>query len=169
MLPDHATVIAEQGPRVYALCRRLDREPDDAYQEIWEKVLLALPRFDPHGSASLRTWITTIAHRHLVDRHRRARVRGPTLRAVELPTAATPEGDLEAARRRAALERAVDQLPEPQRRAVLLHHLGGLDLATIAAQEGVAPGTIKSRLHRGRARLVELLQHPSAPRAVESS
>src|SRR5690606_22014330 len=68
---DRADLVAAHGPAVYALCRRLTPDPDDCYQEIWEKVFRALPRFDPGGAASVRTWILTIAHRHLVDRHRR--------------------------------------------------------------------------------------------------
>jgi RNA polymerase sigma-70 factor, ECF subfamily len=159
-IPDDAIVLRDHGPRVWALCRRLAREPEDAYQEIWEKVLRALPRFDPHGTASLRTWISTIAHRHLVDVHRRARVRGPVLEAVEPAVHDAPGEALDVHRRRAALDRALRRLPEAQRQAVLMHHLGGLDIATVAQSEGVAPGTIKSRLHRARARLVELLEAP---------
>ena len=55
------------------------------------------------------------------------------------------------------LEAALERLPYAHRRVVLLHHLNGVPLADIAAAEGVAVGTIKSRLHRGRARLAELL------------
>ncbi len=158
--PEHRAILLEHGPRLWALCRRLDREPEDAYQEVWEKLLRALPRFDPEGSASLKTWISTVANRHLIDRHRRARVRGPVLGSVERAVNDAPGEALDAHRRKAALDRAVAALPEAQRRAVLMHHLGGLDIAAVAAAEGVAAGTIKSRLHRGRARLVELLEAP---------
>jgi RNA polymerase sigma-70 factor, ECF subfamily len=56
------------------------------------------------------------------------------------------------------VEIAMSCLPEGHRRVILLHHLHGLPLDQIAEQEGVALGTVKSRLHRGRARLAELLE-----------
>jgi RNA polymerase sigma-70 factor (ECF subfamily) len=62
--------------------------------------------------------------------------------------------------RTARLEVAVGRLPEDQRRVVVLHHLQGLSLQDLAETEGVAVGTIKSRLHRGRARLAQLLETP---------
>jgi RNA polymerase sigma-70 factor, ECF subfamily len=58
---------------------------------------------------------------------------------------------------RVALVRALSTLPEAQRRAVVLHYLGDLSVADIALQERVAPGTVKSWLHRGRAALAAAL------------
>lgn len=151
---DRADLVAAHGPAVYALCRRLTPDPDDCYQEIWEKVFRALPRFDPGGAASVRTWILTIAHRHLVDRHRRRLVRGQVLPLGE--HAATGPDASEAAEARQGLrrlERALERLPADQRRIVVLHHVHGLPLEAIAETEGVPVGTVKSRLHRARARL----------------
>lgn len=151
-------VLTAHGPLVWSLCRRLADEPEDCYQQIWEKVLRALPRFEHDGPASLRTWIATIAHRHLVDRHRRKAVRGvrvPVDGLVEPPRA---EVALEGRQRKERLEAAVRRLPEDQRRVVVLHHLHGVPLATLAEQEEVAVGTIKSRLHRGRAALARMLR-----------
>lgn len=156
--PDPERVLADHGGLVWALCRRLDPEPEDAWQEAWEKLLRALPEFDPSGAASLRTWLCTVVHRHLVDRHRRRRVRG----AVEEPDdlldpAPSAPARLVAAQDRAALDAALARLPEPWRRVVVLHHLYEVPLERIAAEEGVAVGTVKSRLHRGRAALMEVL------------
>ena len=47
--------------------------------------------------------------------------------------------------------------PCEYRRVVVLHHLNEVSLDAIAQEEGVALGTVKSRLHRARARLLELL------------
>lgn len=152
--PDPDRVVAEHGGLVWALCRRLDPEPEDAWQEAWEKVLRALPGFDVHGAASLRTWITTVVHRHLVDRHRRRRVRGPVEEADEVEDPTPGAGArLASARDQAALEAALARLPEPWRRVVVLHHLHETPLEAIAAAEGVPVGTVKSRLHRARAAL----------------
>lgn len=153
---DREGLVAEHGPLVWGLCRRLCPEPEDAYQEIWEKVFTAVHRFDPEGPATLRTWIVTIAHRHLVDRHRRRRVRGEVVELREIPVV-VDEDRLDAQRRTARLEAALQRLPEGHRRIVVLHHLEGLTLDQIAKDEDVAVGTVKSRLHRARARLLELL------------
>lgn len=52
---------------------------------------------------------------------------------------------------------ALATLPENQRRALVLFHVADLSIADIADQEGVAPGTVKSWLHRGRTALAAVL------------
>lgn len=153
-----AALVRRHGGLIWGLCARLTADPEDAWQEIWEKALRALPRFDPSGPARFSTWLATLAHRHLVDRHRRARVRGEQV-AVE-PLAAVgpgPEEVVSQGERAARLEAALAQLPEPWRRVVVAHHLGELPLEAIAEAEGLPIGTVKSRLHRGRAALVSIL------------
>jgi RNA polymerase sigma-70 factor (ECF subfamily) len=59
---------------------------------------------------------------------------------------------------RIALRTALAGLPGPQRRAVILHYLVDLPVAEIARQEGVAEGTVKSWLHRGRTALADALR-----------
>ncbi|MEU8182516.1 SigE family RNA polymerase sigma factor [Micromonospora sp. NPDC049044] len=58
---------------------------------------------------------------------------------------------------RVAIDAALAQLPPNHRRAVILHYLADLSVSQIAAQEGVAEGTVKSWLHRGRTALAALL------------
>ncbi|MGW0216156.1 SigE family RNA polymerase sigma factor [Micromonospora chokoriensis] len=58
---------------------------------------------------------------------------------------------------RVAIDAALAQLPATHRRAVILHYLADLSVSEIAAQEGVAEGTVKSWLHRGRTALAGLL------------
>lgn len=157
---DRTQLVRDHGPGIYTICRRLCPDPDDAYQAIWARVFAALPGFDPSGPASLRTWIFTIAHRHLVDRHRRRAVRerhAVDEPDVELSVPPVAEHRLTERERRARLAEALDGLPEPMRRVVVLHHLGGQPLTSIAAAEGVAVGTVKSRLHRARAQLASAL------------
>lgn len=162
MTADPSRLIAEHGPRIWALCRRLDPEPDDAYQAVWAHLLDRWERFDPNGSASAATWLLTVARRQLIDRHRRRTVRGPTHALPDIP-AHLPAADDELAdhERRQRLENAIAQLAKEQRRCVVLHHIEGLSLSDIAALEQVAIGTIKSRLHRGRAQLAVILRSAS--------
>ena len=56
-----------------------------------------------------------------------------------------------------ALVRALQEIPAVQRRALVMHHMADMSVADIAAEEGVAVGTIKARLSRGRAALAPLL------------
>lgn len=156
-----AALVARHGALVWGLCRRLTPDPEDAFQEIWARALDALPRFDPAGPARFSTWLVTLTHRHLIDRHRRRKVRGEVLPLGEIAAPLpSPEAALDSRRREQRLEAALAHLPEDQRRVVVLHHLAGCGLDEIAAIEGVPVGTLKSRLHRGRARLVELLGDP---------
>ena len=151
-------LVDEHGPRVYAMCSRLAPDPEDCYQEIWEKVLGAIARFDPAGAASVGTWIGTIARRHLVDRHRRRKVRGEVVSITALPSVDPGADEVLARRQREArVEAALQRLPEAHRSVVVLHHIHGVSLEQLAEDEGVPIGTVKSRLHRGRIRLADLL------------
>ncbi len=155
------------GPRVWALCRRLDPEPEDAYQATWERILAHLDRFDPAGEGSFGGWVTRICHRLLVDRHRRRAVRvglageelGEEIRGVD---GGDTEDQLVMVLDARRLELALLALPEAGRRVVVLHHVHGLDLEEIAEAEGVPVGTLKSRLFRARARLAQCLSEVSS-------
>jgi RNA polymerase sigma-70 factor, ECF subfamily len=158
--PEFGGLLAAHGGLVYGMCRRLAVDPDDCYQEIWLKVLRALPSFDPAGPAPLRGFVATIARRHLVDQHRRQVVRDKVALAVvrDVEKPASADEALDRIRDRTRLESALRDLPTDQRHVVVQHHIHGVSLDELAADEGVPLGTIKSRLHRGRARLAERLR-----------
>jgi RNA polymerase sigma-70 factor (ECF subfamily) len=154
-------LVRSHGDTVWSLCSRLAQDPEDAWQEIWARALTALPRFDPAGPATFRGWLLTVAHRHLIDLHRRRVVRLHTTPLDDLHGAVDAREDLDHDRRLASLDRAIAELPDDARRTLVLHHLHGVPLADIAREEGVAIGTVKSRLHRARARLAaELGERP---------
>lgn len=152
-------LVRDHGPLVYGMCRRLADDPDDCYQDVWEKVFRALPGFDVSGPAPLRGWIATITRRHLIDQHRKRRTQGEVLPLDGLASPGPSVEDTLAKRSTVAhLERALQLLPADQRHVVVQHHVHGVSLVDLAAEEGVPVGTIKSRLHRGRARLPHLLR-----------
>ncbi|MBW8483191.1 RNA polymerase sigma factor [Actinomadura parmotrematis] len=99
-----------------------------------------------------RAWVARVGYRLAVSRWRRARsaLTGQLRHGPPPPVAPPGENSV-------ALVAALSRLPEPQRRAIVLHHMGGYPVAEIAAREGVAEGTVKARLSRGRQRLAELL------------
>lgn len=157
-------LVREHADLVRQLCRRMDPEPDDAVQETWAHLLAHLDRIDPDHPGGLGGWIRTVVRRLLVDRHRRRRTRGRVQTDPEADgIVPIPTARLEARQRLDHVRRALASLPDPWRRVVQAHHLEGRPLADIAHDEGVAIGTVKSRLHRARAQLLTLLDDGDAP------
>lgn len=138
-----------------------DGDVEDQMQDLYEKVLVALPRFRVSGPARLSTWIHTVAHHWLVSQRRRPAVRVVPLdepEAMEVADdSASPDLSFERSQLRAALDAALNKLPEAQRRVYVLAQLHEQPLEAIAEAEGVPVGTVKSRLHRAKAELVLLL------------
>jgi RNA polymerase sigma-70 factor, ECF subfamily len=104
-------------------------------------------------------WVRKTAFRLAIDLLRRtARHQGLLARlgvrqqeAVELP----PEDH--------AVIAALQALPLPLREVLVLHHCLDLPVEAVAAQLGLNVGTVKSRLYRGRERLVALLREEAPP------
>ncbi len=98
-------------------------------------------------------WVRTTAYRLAVSRWRRtARGRRAPDRALT-PRSVVPAGD----ESHVALVAALRQLPESQRRALVLHHIADLPVHAVADEVGVPEGTIKAQLSRGRTALAALL------------
>lgn len=159
-----AMVLTRYAAVVHQLVRRIAGEADvDALvQGVLERVLVALPKFDVGGSASLTTWVFTVAHHFLVDQKRRTRlvvvpVESASHAADERadPHTAAWRGQL-----RDVLERAIAQLPDDQRRVFVLVQVHEHPLEAVAEAERIPLGTVKSRLFRAKARLA----HALAPR-----
>jgi RNA polymerase sigma-70 factor (ECF subfamily) len=148
------------GP-LHALIRRSGApgDADDLTQELMHKLLVVLPRFDAGGSALLTTWVFTIAHRWLVDRRRQKQLLLAPLDESAQVASSGPAPDAALGHRQlaAALEEAIGALPIAQRRVFVLAEVHEHPLQQVADVEGVPLGTIKSRLHRARAFLVQYL------------
>jgi RNA polymerase sigma factor (sigma-70 family) len=150
---------------LFALTVRVvgDRESAaDAVQEAFFNCYRNLNRF--HGD-SFRSWLTRIALNAATDVLRQ-RKRRPAVPFPEWeddswqPPADEREGpERQAARRNAAqiLRRALEQITDDQRAAIILYDVEGYDYQEIADLTAVSLGTVKSRIHRGRLALRELL------------
>lgn len=98
-------------------------------------------------------WVRTTAYRFAVSRWRRTvRGRRDPDRALAARMFSEPPDETHA-----ALVAALRELPEAQRRALVLHHIADLPVAEVARETGVPEGTVKARLSRGRATLAGLL------------
>ncbi|MFI0791357.1 sigma-70 family RNA polymerase sigma factor [Micromonospora rubida] len=130
----------------------VDRDSaDDLTQETYLRAFRALPGFE--GRSSVRTWLLGIARRACAD-HLRTVVRRRRLaeRLVAHAHADRPYPD--PAGQLGATD-LVRRLPAERRGAFVLTQLLGLSYAEAAAVEGVPVGTIRSRVARARADLVE--------------
>ena len=132
---------------------------DDAYQDVWARVIDARDRF--RRKSGFRRWAFRIAHNRLVD-HWRQRERQPIDQDNALDrhpdrSERQPERRSEQAEDAAALRRALMALPPEQREAFLLQQEAGLSLAEIAERDGVGRETVKSRLRYAVGKLRALL------------
>jgi RNA polymerase sigma factor (sigma-70 family) len=148
------------GRVAYGLALRIGRDErlaEDAVQEAFLAVWRQAASFRPER-ANARAWVLTFVHRRAVDLVRREERRRtePLEPEAEPATGSTAEA-AELRRRREAVQHALAQLPEEQRRPIELAYYGGLSQSELAERLGEPLGTIKSRMFTGLKRLRELL------------
>jgi RNA polymerase sigma-70 factor (ECF subfamily) len=149
--------------RVHAVCRRItgqEADAADAAQEAMIAVVRSLDRFD--GRSTFSTWIYRIATNASLDELRRRKRRG-TMTGLDDDIAHGDRADASGAVRidaiadHLALDAALRGLTEEYRVPVVLRDVADLDYAEIAAVLDVPPGTVRSRIARGRAALARAL------------
>lgn len=152
-----AFVLATQAEVWRFVAALVDPESaDDLTQEAYLRAFRALPGFE--GRAGVRTWLLGIARRACAD-HIRTLVR---VRRLDARVAAERPGH---AADPAAGYGAADllrRLPADRRSAFALTQLLGLSYAEAAEVEGVPVGTIRSRVSRARAELVDVVTNAMA-------
>jgi RNA polymerase sigma-70 factor, ECF subfamily len=138
-------------------------EAEDLTQEIFLKVFRSLSTFDRR--ANFQTWLISVSRNYCIDRYRSGRRdREVFAREVDASTVQAEAPGLNAyARvelqdRVALLREALRALSPPLRAAVLLRDIHELSYQEIAEQLGVAEGTVKSRINRGRAELARRIE-----------
>ena len=134
-------------------------EADDLAQEALIKAFRSFHTFD--GRSSLATWLYTVARSVYLDsrRSRRHHEQSHEVEFDEDRRDSSPNQEILLARSEssARLWAAIRQLEEPFRVALVLADIEELDYQQIASIEGVAVGTVKSRVSRARARLFDIL------------
>lgn len=147
--------------RIWAVCRRLagnDADAADATQEALLLIVRRLGTFD--GRSRFTTWAHRVATNACLDELRRRR-RRPVPHAdddgsVHHGADGGPSLDASVSDR-LAIDAALAALPEEFRVPIVLRDVAGHDYAEIADILGIPPGTVRSRIARGRRRLAELL------------
>jgi len=127
---------------------------EDIVHEVFVALIGSASRYRP-GQTTAKLWLLGIARNHV--RRARSIRRWLSIDEEQSDRAFTvdtdPVGDIERGRDLDALRRAIVGLPARYREAVVLCDLQEFSYADAAAAVGCAIGTIRSRLHRGRALL----------------
>lgn len=166
----YAILVEAYGERIVNYLTRMtgsQYEAEDLAQEAFIRAYFALPSYDPQYQFS--TWLfkiaTNLCINYLKKRNRWVHVDDyqdgdgksvwvlPDTRSYGNPTTTMDQRELQQ-----QIQGALNQLPDAYRLVVILRHIHGLSYQEIADVTGLPMGTIKSRLGRGRCRLVELLK-----------
>jgi RNA polymerase sigma-70 factor (ECF subfamily) len=156
-------VARTHGRFLYTVAYRLTGNDDEA-RDLVQEVLLRLHRgLRTYQPGSLEGWLSRITTNVFLDQVRR-RARRPTEPLPDadpervLPSTLGADDQYADAVLSADVQAALDGLPPEYRAAVVLCDVAGLPYAEIAEALDVPVGTVRSRIHRGRARLREVLR-----------
>jgi RNA polymerase sigma-70 factor (ECF subfamily) len=149
--------ILELIPSLRAFAQSLTRNPaeaDDLLQDTLLKALLNIDSFTP--GTNLRAWLFTIERNTFYTncKRRNREVAFDVEEAESIPTEPCQDWPLKIR----ALQDAMRQLPDDQQEALMMVGGDGMRYEEAATRCGCALGTIKSRVSRGRARLLKLLE-----------
>lgn len=164
-------LVRDTTPRLLAIARRMLPNEDDALDAVQEGYLAAfkgLPSFD--GNSRLSTWL----HRIVVNAclmKLRSRRRRPERSIEDIlpkfkddghswePGSAwkNPSANMEQSELSAKILEAIDELPENYRIVLVLRDIQGLDTAETGVTVGLSENAVKTRLHRARQALRELI------------
>ncbi|WP_432284782.1 RNA polymerase sigma factor [Aminobacter sp. BA135] len=158
-------LIKRNNQRLFRIARAVTRDDAEAEDVVQEAYVRAFTRLDSFkGEALFSTWLTKIALNEAITRIRKRRpsaeldeldnaAAGNGGQVIMFPTSLTPPGaDAELGRGqvRALLEQAIDELPAAFRIVFILRDVEEMSIDETAAQLGLKPETVKTRLFRAR-------------------
>ncbi len=162
--PTWEEVVRDHSARVYRLAYRLTgncHDAEDLTQEVFVRVFRSLPTYTP---GTFEGWLHRITTNLFLDiTRRRQRIRfeglGEETAARLKGTEPTPSQAFDDRHLDHDIAAALADLPPEYRAAVVLCDIEGLTYEEIADVLGVKLGTVRSRIHRGRAQLRAALEH----------
>lgn len=161
---------------VYNLCYRMLGEPqeaEDAAQETFLRAYAQLRRYDP--TRSFKTWLLSIASHHCIDRLRKRRQTWVSIEDDELPPHPNlrepnpgPEETTVRREQSAVIQKHLARLAPEDRRMIVMRYWYDLSYEEIGQATGATVSAVKSRLHRARGSLAEMLEaaRSNAPRPL---
>jgi RNA polymerase sigma factor (sigma-70 family) len=169
--PTWEEVVRAHSARVYRLAYRLTgnkHDAEDLTQEVFVRVFRSLSSYTP---GTFEGWLHRITTNLFLDMaRRRQRIRFEGLgdeTAQRLHSGPTPAQAFDERHLDSDIQDALEALA-PEYRAAVLCDIEGLSYEEIAATLGVKLGTVRSRIHRGRAQLRAALDHRRPRRAGEA-
>jgi RNA polymerase sigma-70 factor (ECF subfamily) len=155
-------------PRLFRLAFRFTQSESDAEDLVQELLVKMLPRLSQLTRLELPgPWLARSLYHlyvdHIRDERRRDKGLGQrlddehTLDSLEDETGADPETAAQRAEQHRRLDRALRLLSADHRAVIGWHDIEGYTLDELSTELGIPIGTLKSRLHRARAHLRELL------------
>jgi RNA polymerase sigma factor (sigma-70 family) len=162
--PSWDDLVRQHSARVYRLAYRLtgnQHDAEDLTQEVFVRVFRSLASYTPGTFEGWLHRITTNLFLDMARRRQRIRFEGLGDQAVGLPRddEPTPAQAFDARHLDTDVQQALEALAPEYRAAVVLCDIEGLSYEEIAATLGVKLGTVRSRIHRGRAQLRAALDH----------
>lgn len=153
--------------RIFALGLKMLGERADALEATQETFITAFRQAHTfRGESAFGTWLYRVGINTCRDLLRkRARTPVPDEAAVEALQTTTIRAVDEVASVRLDVRRALEELPEEYRIAVVMHDLGQIPYEEVARITGSPIGTVKSRISRGRKMLAATLEHPGGARS----
>ena len=141
------------GPRL-----RASYDPLDVLQEVWVAALEGIEQFEPRGRGSFNAWLCRIAERRLAGLARRGGAQkrdapmephpGSALVRLHRASATGPFSAAAKLEEREALQQAIADLSDEDRRALLMRHFEELPLEEIAHRLGCSETSVRRRLGR---------------------
>lgn len=157
-----AEIVRRYEPRLRIVLVRIlddDRDVEEAVQDTFVQAWRHLDRF--RSDAALFTWLYRIGVNAALGRTRRKRLPAVDVSTIEetahAAAADRPDVAAEARGLREGVVRALADLPFEYREAVVLRDVAGLSNAEVADALGIGLAAAKSRIHRGRLQLRDLL------------
>jgi RNA polymerase sigma-70 factor (ECF subfamily) len=148
--------------RLWSVALRTLGDPEEAADALQDAMISAYRAAGSfRGDSAVTTWLHRVVVNACLDRMRRRSSR-PTVPLPEVETEyarPTTTDDIANTDLRLALTSALATLPEEQRVALVLVDVEGYSVEETAKALNVAPGTVKSRCARARAKLLPLLRH----------
>jgi RNA polymerase sigma-70 factor (ECF subfamily) len=142
---------------VRGFLRRLTADADDIAQETFIKAYRRLAHF--RGDARFSTWLIAIAYNELRQMQRRHSHQQKVVAALRLESHAAAESPVEMH----DLPKLLAWLEEDERVAMVLSYAHGYSHSEIAVVTGLPIGTVKSKLNRARARILERMNGAVSP------
>jgi len=156
-VPTWEEVARDHGRFLYTVAYRLTGNQDDAHDLVQEVLIRVRRGLGTYQPGNLEGWLSRITTNAFLDEVRK-RTRRPAEVLPEdpervMPPAASADVDLEMQALPDDVQRALLRLPDDYRAAVVLCDVVGLPYEEIATTLDVPLGTVRSRIHRGRALL----------------